>query len=367
MNRNTILLLVCMINIHASYCFIFSIRDELAWYPSNPIECSSSVFKDMIPKNGRYIIEKHLVETEDGYLLNIFRVNLSQSEKKKLSPSNKKNIGRPIFAQHGILDAADNFFMNGEDGSPGFWLINKGFDVWFGNNRGNKYSIGHKNTMTDQSFFDFTFEDFGLYDIPACYHKILEITAHETIQPKKIIYLGHSQGTQQMWVALSDPTKTGEKTRKYLAENTDMFVSLAPIYYLNEINLPFILNPFYNTFENHFRNIMSTFGVYDIMTNKCQGTNNWTKALQFICTNAIFGICKGIASIFGRDESRDNVIGGLDKMLNYNPAGMSVKNLVHLEQLVNKNSSVSQKYDYGNPEANKKAYGSELPPQYNPE
>jgi lysosomal acid lipase/cholesteryl ester hydrolase len=94
--------------------------------------------------------------TPDGYHLTIFHVWHHTSK------------GQPVFFQHGILSSADTWMMNKEK-SPAFVAAKAGYDVWLGNNRGNKYSRGHDkwDPATDQKeFFDYSFYELGMYDAP---------------------------------------------------------------------------------------------------------------------------------------------------------------------------------------------------------
>ena len=78
-------------------------------------------------------------------------------------------------------------------------LANAGYDVWLGNSRGNKHSRRHTkyNPDKDKLFWEFTFQDLADYDLPAVFTYVSNYTN------QKLHYIGHSQGTIQMHIALS--------------------------------------------------------------------------------------------------------------------------------------------------------------------
>mmetsp|Transcript_16537 Transcript_16537/g.22346 ORF Transcript_16537/g.22346 Transcript_16537/m.22346 type:complete len:85 (+) Transcript_16537:215-469(+) len=71
-------------------------------------------------------------------------------------------------------------------------LVDAGYDVWIGNNRGTEYSQQHEtlSAKNDTDYWMFTYGDMGLYDDVANIKMIKEQTGED-----KIFYIGYSQGT----------------------------------------------------------------------------------------------------------------------------------------------------------------------------
>mmetsp|Transcript_24545 Transcript_24545/g.24144 ORF Transcript_24545/g.24144 Transcript_24545/m.24144 type:complete len:133 (+) Transcript_24545:254-652(+) len=119
---------------------------------------------------------------------------------------------------HGILDSADCWIMHREHWAPAFILVRQGYDVWLPNSRGNKYSKKHQTLELDsKEFWDFDFEHMGTYDIPAVIDYVKKKTRMD-----KVAYIGHSQGTSQMFYALAE-------NEDYFTENLAAFIALGPV------------------------------------------------------------------------------------------------------------------------------------------
>lgn len=98
-------------------------------------------------------------------------------------------------------------------------LARNGHDVWVGNNRGNSFSRFHKylNPDHDLKYWDFSFEEMGLYDTKA----EIDYVKHQT-HKDKVAYIGASQGSTQMLYALTF-------NNDYYKENLSIFIGLCPV------------------------------------------------------------------------------------------------------------------------------------------
>jgi lysosomal acid lipase/cholesteryl ester hydrolase len=70
--------------------------------------------------------------------------------------------------------------MNTPETAPAFVLARAGYDVWMGNNRGNRFSNTHATLSNkDQEYWDYYQEDMGLHDTPSLILFIKEKTGKE--------------------------------------------------------------------------------------------------------------------------------------------------------------------------------------------
>ena len=72
--------------------------------------------------------------------------------------------------------------------APAFVLARAGYDVWLGNNRGNRQSNKHKTLdPKSKAYWSFSWEEMGTKDTPAVMDYVIKTTGY-----KKVMYIGHS-------------------------------------------------------------------------------------------------------------------------------------------------------------------------------
>ncbi|QRV76292.1 alpha/beta hydrolase family protein [Ceratobasidium sp. AG-Ba] len=156
-----------------------------------------------------YQSESHVVQTKDGYLLGLHRLPNGRDQ-RTIYPGARTR--KPVVYLHHEVWVC---LTDAERCLP-FTLADAGYDVWLGNNRGNKYSKKSiYSTPNQPKFWNYSIDDFCLYDIPDSIEYILNLTKN-----KSLSYVGFSQGTAQAFAALSIHPSLNEKV--------DIFIALAP-------------------------------------------------------------------------------------------------------------------------------------------
>ena len=150
---------------------MFLSQSSFAFIPEAYMDSEQLVLSKGIP------FEASAVVTEDGHILQMHRL------------PRKNPRGFPVLILHGLLQASDYFLLDSRNQSLPFVLWDAGFDVWLGNNRGNKYSRRHLELRPDDPrFWEFSMDEMGRLDVPAMVEHMLAAT-----RKKKINFIGHSQ------------------------------------------------------------------------------------------------------------------------------------------------------------------------------
>ncbi|XP_076181169.1 lipase 3 [Ptiloglossa arizonensis] len=296
---------------------------------------------ELIRKYG-YPLEVHKVLTEDGYILEIHRIPYGRS----IYETNSTNARRPVLVQHGLAGSSADWVLMGPERALGYILADAGYDVWLGNNRGNIYSRNHTSiSPTDRRFWNFSYHELGIYDLPAMLDYILDRTKHESL-----FYIGHSQGTTQFWITMSQRPAYNSKIT--------LMVGLAPVAFTGNMHGP-ITKLAKLTYMGV--RIGEMFGYPELRSRSAWGkfVSNIlckeTSTTQFFCTNFIF-----LVSGYNRSElSASN----LTVIIGHVPAGASWKQLVHFGQGYIHKDNFKQ-FDYDNEEKNYRLYNSSVPPEY---
>lgn len=166
---------------------------------------SAKNIQEMAQVHG-FEVESHVLQTKDGYLLTAHRI-------RPRGPPN----GKVVYLHHGLLMCSEVWVtMVDKYRNLPYLLADLGFDVWLGNNRGNKYSLKHVTKPQNSiSFWNFCMDEFALFDIPDTIDYILYVT-----QKPHLTYIGFSQGTSQAFAAMSVHPK--------LNKQIDQFIGISP-------------------------------------------------------------------------------------------------------------------------------------------
>ncbi|XP_072939683.1 lipase 3-like [Epargyreus clarus] len=281
-------------------------------------------------KKYNYEAERHKVVTEDGYILNIFRI---------------PRKGPPVMLVHGIGDSSDSWLVLGPKNSLACLLADAGYDVWMFNSRGNKYSKTHVRDLSNKELFDFTFEEMGTQDLPATIDYILKRTSR-----KKLTYIGFSQGTTIFFIMCS--------LRPEYNDKINHAILLAPVAWINHTK--FALIEFFTEILDGLTAFSEGAGLYEVFAANhllnlyhvkvC----NVNSVLRFLCEIEYY-LNYGIREITNLPSAK------LPTLASHIPAGLSAKSLFHFLQ--NYKNKRFQRFDNGKLK-NQMLYNSDRPPEY---
>ncbi|XP_049821792.1 lipase 3-like isoform X2 [Aethina tumida] len=288
--------------------------------------------------NYGYTFETHTVVTEDGYILETFRVCKGSCS------------GKPVvFLQHGVFNTGQHFLLLDPPRSLGYILANT-YDVWIGNSRGTTFSRRHKtlNPETDAQFWRFSFDEKGRYDLPANIDYILNATGRS-----QLYYVGHSEGTSSFYVMGS--------TRPEYNAKVKASISLSAVAYLKHIN-----NPVFQLLAANVHLIedllagLPLAAVYDLRIP------NGLIAIfgQILCSDGALltqPVCKQLLVSFAGYSTLELNKTTIPAILTITPSESSIFQVLHYIQLIR--SGFFRRYDYG-PTENLRRYNQPTPPNY---
>lgn len=275
-----------------------------------------------------YPAETHPITTSDGYILGLHRI---------------PNPGAPaVFLQHGIEDSSATWVMNDPGQSLGFMLWDAGFDVWMGNVRGNVYSKKHtKMSHKDPRFWDFTFDEYALIDLPAMLEYVIAQTGVHQVS-----YFGHSQGTLIGFIGFSQ--------NETLASKVNIFGALAPVARITHVEG---LIKALNLIEPEIEALTKLLGISEFSLPL------WLReaVILMLCPLRQHKLCENLLFLGCGWDTRNMNETRIPRYVGHAPAGTSTKNMIHWAQLLR--DKQLQRYDYGS-EKNMEHYNSTSPPLY---
>ncbi|KAE8912804.1 hypothetical protein PF005_g5401 [Phytophthora fragariae] len=269
-----------------------------------------------------YDMETHKVTTSDGYILTMHRLPKSYDESQ--SGTAAATSKPAVLLQHGIIESSFAWVCNYRNQSLAFVLADAGYDVGLGNSRGNTYSNESTHyTTDDDEFWDFSWEDMGLYDLPAMINYVQDTSGRSTIS-----YVGHSQGVTQALV--------GFAANQTLAKSVSYFGALAPVSWLGHSKAEL----FVALADAHLDLLFEGLGVVKLLAHN----ELLTKFLAGYTCTAIDDICgSAISLLFGTTTSLN--ISHVPVLISQTPAGTSVKDIAHFAQGIR--ADTFARFDYG--------------------
>ncbi|XP_077538863.1 gastric triacylglycerol lipase-like isoform X2 [Haemaphysalis longicornis] len=172
-----------------------------------------------------YAVEEHTAVTKDGYLLGMQRIPRGRNEPPRGAQRSHGPRKMPVLIVHALAVSSDDFVSNFPDQSLGFLLADAGYDVWLGNLRGNVYTHHLKYSRSERAFWQFSADELAEFDTAAMLDTVLSVTDQTALY-----YIGFSQGTQALFMLLSEKPQYNKKII--------LFMAMGPIAYIGHLTAP---------------------------------------------------------------------------------------------------------------------------------
>jgi len=215
--------------------------------------------------------------------------------------------------QHGIEADMMQWVYHDASVAPAFVLARAGYDVWLGNNRGNRFSQTHETLdPKKKEYWQFTWEELGTKDTPAVMDYITKTTG-----AAKINYIGHSEGTTQVMAGAS-------LTPEVYTEKINHAVFLAPVTtFRGSTNKG--LHFFADFGLGALQTILELAGQYNLIPYSQTTSGSAVK----VCSLFNGKFCDIFNSIFiNSDPTIDDESAFLNQV-NYTPSGAGYRNWLH--------------------------------------
>jgi len=296
---------------------------------------------ELITSKG-YPYEAHYVTTQDFFVLHMFRIAHGRN-----ATTAQINAPKPVvFLQHGAVDSADTYLVNLANESLAYVLADAGFEVWLGNTRGNKYSRNntkHKPDPTpfNDAFWAWSYDEMAEFDLPAMIGYVLNVT-----KVPKLAYVGHSQGTTQMFANLA----SGEVPHN-LRDKVSVFIAMGPVTYMNSsdgfVALLARLDGALTLHALGIRELLPDIKLLDLFLGPYCGQHPKT--------------CESILALIVGLDLDDFNSSRIDVYITHFMSGIGVHELIKFSQDIK--TGQFKKYDFGR-DGNMRKYGTPTPPFY---
>lgn len=258
-----------------------------------------------------------------------------------------ENLNDLTLAKLGLTESSDSFHAPHISQSLAFELANQGYDVWMGNSRGSTYSLNHTNLnyKTDWKYWDFSFHEIGLYDLPASLNYVLARR-----QRKSLAYIGHSQGNLAMFILQSFHPEWANKVKP--------FVAMAPIAFIPDVYFGAV-----GLMVRALSPVVTPKQLNRVLKGQILPKSQATEqALDMVCVPKWSEpVCDLMLTlILGSNFKRANH--SLTPIIAHHiPEGTSILNVLHFAQLIG--SGQFRTFDFG-PRENVRRYGTPVNPLY---